>query len=94
MAQFRLALIAPVIHGDNGCSYSNEQLSLICGSIGTVLLHTKIRDGASKVTIHGLLEELREEVAIPLVFVTYVNEVFSYGTERFLSACRKAGWMG
>ncbi|MCI9151227.1 MAG: hypothetical protein HFI42_12170 [Lachnospiraceae bacterium] len=47
-----------------------------------------------KVTIHGLLEELREEVAIPLVFVTYVNEVFSYGTERFLSACRKAGWMG
>lgn len=33
---------------DNGCSYSNEQLSLICGSIGTVLIHTRIRDGASK----------------------------------------------
>ena len=36
------------LYVDNGCSYSNEQLSLICGSIGTVLLHTKIRDGASK----------------------------------------------
>ncbi len=39
------------LYVDNGCSYSNEQLSLICGSIGTVLLHTKIRDGASKAKI-------------------------------------------
>ena len=36
------------LYVDNGCSYANEQLSLICGSIGTVLLHTKIRDGARK----------------------------------------------
>lgn len=36
------------LYVDNGCSYANEQLALICGSIGTVLLHTKIRDGASK----------------------------------------------
>lgn len=36
------------LYADNGCSYANEQLSLVCGSIGTVLLHTKIRDGASK----------------------------------------------
>ena len=36
------------LYVDNGSSYSNGQLSLICGSIGTVLLHTKIRDGASK----------------------------------------------
>ncbi len=36
------------LYADNGSPYSNEQLSLICGSIGTVLLHTKIRDGAAK----------------------------------------------
>ena len=36
------------LYVDNGCSYSNEQLSMICVSIGTVLLHTKVRDGASK----------------------------------------------
>ena len=36
------------LYVDNGCSYSNEQLALICGSIGTVLLHTRVRDGASK----------------------------------------------
>ncbi len=33
---------------DNGSPYRNEQLSLICGSLGIVELHTKIRDGASK----------------------------------------------
>lgn len=33
---------------DNGASYSNQQLALICGSVGTVKLHTPVRDGASK----------------------------------------------
>lgn len=36
------------LYADNGAPYANEQLSLICGSIGTVLLHTRVRDGASK----------------------------------------------
>ncbi len=36
------------LYVDNGCSYMGAQLSLICGSIGTVLLHTQVRDGASK----------------------------------------------
>ena len=33
---------------DNGAPYSNEQLSLICGSLGIALIHTRPRDGASK----------------------------------------------
>lgn len=33
---------------DNGSSYSNDQLTLICGSIGTIELHTPVRDGAAK----------------------------------------------
>jgi len=33
---------------DNGSPYKNDQLTLICGSIGTLELHTPIRDGASK----------------------------------------------
>ena len=33
---------------DNGAPYSNEQLALICGSIGTALIHNRPRDGASK----------------------------------------------
>lgn len=36
------------IYLDNGSPYKNEQLSLICGSLGIVILHTAVRDGASK----------------------------------------------
>jgi transposase InsO family protein len=36
------------LYVDNGCSYANEQLSLICGELGIALIHTKVRDGASK----------------------------------------------
>lgn len=48
------------LYVDNGCSYANEQLSLICGSIGTVLLHTKIRDGASKGKVERHFRTLKE----------------------------------
>ena len=36
------------LYVDNGSPYKNEQLSLICGQLGTVLIHTPVRDGASK----------------------------------------------
>ncbi len=33
---------------DNGSPYANEQLSMICVSLGISLIHTRVRDGASK----------------------------------------------
>lgn len=33
---------------DNGGPYRNDQLSLICGGLGIVLLHAAVRDGAAK----------------------------------------------
>lgn len=36
---------------DNGAPYANEQLSLICVSLGIALIHTRVRDGASKAKI-------------------------------------------
>lgn len=48
------------LYVDNGCSYSNEQLSLICGSLGIVLLHTRVRDGASKAKIERSWLTLKE----------------------------------
>lgn len=44
---------------DSGSPYKNEQLSLICGSLGTVLLHTPVRDGASKGKIERNFRTLR-----------------------------------
>ena len=43
------------LYVDNGCSYMGAQLSLICGSIGTVLLHTQVRDGASKAYVKNFV---------------------------------------
>ena len=48
------------LYADNGAPYANEQLSLICGTIGTVLLHTKIRDGASKGKIERFWRTTKE----------------------------------
>lgn len=36
------------LYCDRGAPYANEQLALICGSIGTSLLHAPVRDGAAK----------------------------------------------
>ena len=48
------------LYVDNGAPYSNDQLSFICGSIGTVLLHTPVRDGASKGKVERNFRTLKE----------------------------------
>ncbi len=48
------------LYTDNGAPFANEQLSLICGAIGTVLLHTKVRDGASKAKIERFWRTCKE----------------------------------
>ena len=48
------------LYVDNGCSYSNEQLSMICVSLGILLLHTRVRDGASKGKIERHFRTLKE----------------------------------
>lgn len=48
------------LYVDNGCSYSNEQLSMICVSMGIILLHTRVRDGASKGKVERHFRTLKE----------------------------------
>ena len=50
-----------------------------------------LKGGFTTDRIFGLVRELRRDVTVPLVFMTYANVVFSYGTERFLSTCREVG---
>lgn len=45
---------------DNGSPYSNEQLNLICDSIGTICLHTPVRDGASKGKVERNFRTLKD----------------------------------
>lgn len=41
--------------------------------------------------IFEMVRELRRDVKIPMVFMTYANVVFSYGAERFISLCDEVG---
>lgn len=41
--------------------------------------------------IFDFVRELRQDVKIPMVFMTYINVVFSYGAERFISTCQEIG---
>ncbi len=38
--------------------------------------------------IFAFVKELRRDVKVPMVFMTYANVVFSYGAEKFISTCR------
>ena len=53
-----------------------------------------LKGGVTTDRIFALVRELRRDVGIPMVFMTYVNVIFSYGTERFISACRDIGING
>ncbi len=50
--------------------------------------------GVTTDKIFSLVKELRQDVTTPFVFMTYANVIFSYGAERFLSACRDIGING
>lgn len=61
---------------------------------GPVIQGANIRALAGGVTtdkIFELVKRLRKDISIPMVFMTYANVVFSYGAEKFISACDKTG---
>ncbi len=47
--------------------------------------------GATTDKIFDLVRELRCDVVVPMVFMTYANVVFSYGAELFISTCKEIG---
>ena len=47
--------------------------------------------GTTTDKVFDLVRDLRRDVTIPFVFMTYANVVFSYGAERFLSTCAEIG---
>jgi tryptophan synthase alpha chain len=47
-----------------------------------------LKGGVTTDKIFDFVRELRRDVRVPMTFMTYANVVFSYGAERFASACR------
>ena len=40
------------------------------------------------------VKKAREKVQVPMVFLTYLNPIFTYGKERFMERCRECGIQG
>ena len=47
--------------------------------------------GVTTDKIFDLVRDLRQDVSVPMVFMTYANVVFSYGAEKFISTCKEIG---
>ncbi|MBR2796689.1 MAG: tryptophan synthase subunit alpha [Clostridia bacterium] len=50
-----------------------------------------LKGGVTTDQIFGLVGELRKDVTVPMVFMTYANVVYSYGIERFCDRCAEVG---
>ncbi len=50
-----------------------------------------LNGGVTTDKIFDFVRELRKDVQVPMVFMTYANVVFSYDADRFISTCRDIG---
>ncbi|MGN1195790.1 MAG: tryptophan synthase subunit alpha [Acutalibacteraceae bacterium] len=50
-----------------------------------------LKGGVTTDKIFGLVRDIRRDVKIPMVFMTYANVVFSYGSEHFIKTCNEIG---
>ncbi|MGI6105680.1 MAG: tryptophan synthase subunit alpha [Raoultibacter sp.] len=53
-----------------------------------------LRTGLKLTDIFDMVESIRDEIEIPLVFMTYLNPVFVYGYDRFFVRCSEIGIQG
>ncbi|MBR5938571.1 MAG: tryptophan synthase subunit alpha [Clostridiales bacterium] len=61
---------------------------------GPVIQGANIRalaGGVKTKDVFELVRELRKDVTVPMVFMTYANVVFSYGSEKFIGTCEEVG---
>lgn len=47
--------------------------------------------GATTDKIFDMVRRIRKVCSVPLAFMTYINPIFTYGTEKFMKNCREAG---
>ena len=61
---------------------------------GPVIQEANLRaltGGTTTDKIFDLVRDLRRNVTVPLVFMTYANVVYSYGAEKFIGTCAQIG---
>ena len=61
---------------------------------GPVIQNANLRaltNGVNTEKIFDMVRELRRDIMIPMVFMTYSNVVFSYGADKFIKICSEIG---
>lgn len=56
--------VPKAMYVDNGSNYSSAELATICTRLGTVLIHTPVRDGAAKGKIERFFRTVREQFLV------------------------------
>ncbi len=50
-----------------------------------------LKGGINTDKIFSFVREIRKDVKVPMVFMTYANVIFSYGADKFISTCNEIG---
>ena len=61
---------------------------------GIVIQEADMRALASGTTTDKIFEtvrRIRQKTSVPLAFMTYINPIFAYGADKFISSCAQAG---
>lgn len=50
-----------------------------------------LKSGTTTDALFDLVVEIRKEIDIPLIFMTYMNPIYVYGTDNFMKRCAQVG---
>jgi len=53
-----------------------------------------LKGGCTTDKLFDAMKEIKDEMRIPRVFMTYINAVYTYGVERFMKRCVECGMCG
>lgn len=53
-----------------------------------------LANGCTTDKLFDALKDIKDEVTVPLVFLTYINPIYAYGVEKFLDRCNECGIQG
>lgn len=53
-----------------------------------------LANGCTTDKLFDALKDIKDEVSVPLVFLTYINPIYAYGVNKFLDRCNECGIQG
>ena len=64
------------------------------GTVIQAASYRALKDGCTTDKIFDMVESIKDQIKIPLVFMTYMNIVYKYGVDKFMKKCTQCGVSG